>query len=74
MDLLPLGGLILAIVALMWLLASLYQFGAQSFEAFDAAIIPKYPSAMQVEQMNTGVTTAYQIYPRIPPGTQLTNW
>lgn len=74
MDFLPAAGLITAIILLVWLLSSLYKFGARGFDTFDAAIIPKYPSAMQTEYMNSATVNSYPVYPRLPPGTTMTNW
>ncbi len=61
---------IVALLLLVWLIKSWSYYT----RGFDAAIIPKYPSAMQQEQMNSATTFSYSMYPRIPTGTMLTNW
>ncbi len=68
MDYLAGAALVLSLIILIWLLASMW-----SMQNFDPSIIPNYPPATVQEQLNTGTTKSYLIYPRVPYGTTFTN-
>jgi len=68
MDYLPVAALVIALLIIVWLLVSMW-----GTKGFDPAIMPRYPSATMQEQMNSGTTPTYNIYPRVPYGTTFTN-
>ena len=61
MDYLAPAALVVSLLIVFWLMGSLW-----SQRSFDAAIMPQYPPPAMQEQMNTGTTKSYLIYPRQP--------